>query len=143
MTSLFSSWLSSPAPVPPKTAVVIGEGCSPGTAARGTTLFIIEREIRDKLEEEPEFDRLREMKAYIEGMDFLKKEGTTVDVFFVDECMKSYRPRGPGSVISAASRTTGASDIGSVSPSTRRTISSATDSNTTTELVSSLPHYLS
>ena len=43
---------------PPNAPVVIGEGCKPGAAQRGTNLYIIEREIRDKLEEEPDFDSL-------------------------------------------------------------------------------------
>ncbi|KAK8074446.1 hypothetical protein PG997_009109 [Apiospora hydei] len=119
---------------PPKAAVEIGEGCKPGTAARGTDLYIIEREIRDKLDEEPDFDSLKEMKAYIESMDFLKKDGTTVNVYFVDECMKHHcRRRVAGSVASGASRTT-ASDVGSISPSTRHTISSSADNSTAAEL---------
>ncbi|KAK7984476.1 hypothetical protein PG989_011878 [Apiospora arundinis] len=132
MASLLSSfWRTEPAP---KTAVEIGAGCTPGEAAKGTILYMVEREIRDKLDEDPSFDRLKVMKSYVEAMDFLKRDGTTVNVFFIDECIKSHKPRGPASIISAASRTTGgASEISSFSPS-RHTIGSATDSNTASEL---------
>ncbi|KAK7915254.1 hypothetical protein PG985_012957 [Apiospora marii] len=72
---------------------VVGEGCEPGTAPRGSILFNVEREIRDKLSEEPDFEDLEEMKAYLEGMDFLKRYETTVDVFFISKCMKHCRNR--------------------------------------------------
>ncbi|KAK8852273.1 hypothetical protein PGQ11_014752 [Apiospora arundinis] len=128
MASLLSSFWRTEAP---KTAV--GVGCMPGEAAKGTIQYMVEREIRDKLDEDPDFDRLKEMKAYIEAMDFLKRDGSTVDVYFIDECIKNHKQRGPASIISGASRTTGASDVGSFSPS-RHTIGSATDSNAASEL---------
>ncbi|KAK8043319.1 hypothetical protein PG993_005749 [Apiospora rasikravindrae] len=112
----------------------VGAGCKPGTAQRGTELYMIEREIRDKLSDEPDFEDLEEMKAYVEAMDFLKKDGTTIDVFFVDKCMKHCRPRGAApSITSGASRTT-ASDVGSVSPSTPPTSSSVADSSPAAEI---------
>ncbi|KAK6821342.1 hypothetical protein PG987_015742 [Apiospora arundinis] len=76
MASLLSSFWRTEAP---KTAV--GVGCMPGEAAKGTIQYMVEREIRDKLDEDPDFDRLKEMKAYIEAMDFLKRDGSTVDVY--------------------------------------------------------------
>ncbi|KAK8011571.1 hypothetical protein PG990_010536 [Apiospora arundinis] len=79
MASLFSSQDLT------KGALEVGEGCTPGMAAPGTTLNAVELEIRDKLDKEPEFGRLREMKSYIESLDFLKKDGTTVNVYFVDD----------------------------------------------------------
>ncbi|KAK8000764.1 hypothetical protein PG990_013364 [Apiospora arundinis] len=132
MTSFFS-WRSTPAPEPPKIAEEIGKDCTPGQAAKGTLLHLVLREIRDKLEEEPDFDSLRQMKTYIDEMDFLKKDGTTVDVYFVDDCIKHCKKhvtsRVSQSIISGASGTT-PSDIGSVSPSVPRTISSVAESTT-------------
>ncbi|KAK8062013.1 hypothetical protein PG994_008379 [Apiospora phragmitis] len=119
------------------TPKIVGEGCKPGTAQRGTELFLIEREIRERLAEEPDFEDLEKMKAYVEAMDFLQKDGTKINVFFVDRCMKHWRPRprAAPSIASGASRTT-ASEMGSVSPSTPPTSSSVADSSPASEIVS-------
>lgn len=75
-----------------------------------------------------------EMKHNLESIDFLKRDGITVDVFFISRCMKHYR-RVAGPVGSGASRTI-PSDIVYISPPTRHETSSAIDNSPSVELVS-------
>ncbi|KAK8008060.1 hypothetical protein PG991_010611 [Apiospora marii] len=127
------SWFFSSKPPPPK----LGEKCLPGQAKRGTVLAFIEYELKEKLKEQPDDDDLEAMEAYLNELEIVQKEQSVVDTYFVHKCMKHYKlVAGLGGGTSAASRTS-PSDIGSVSPSSRKTApSSVADGSVAAESVS-------
>ncbi|KAI1342729.1 hypothetical protein F5Y15DRAFT_266417 [Xylariaceae sp. FL0016] len=91
-------------------AVVMGKGCEPGKAERGTLLQVVEHAIRDKLRDDPRDFDLGGMEQYVNSLQVVQNysfRGCTIHYTFVQKCIEAHRhsemPFVPGT--SAGSRT--------------------------------------
>ncbi|KAH9904469.1 hypothetical protein F4778DRAFT_732579 [Xylariomycetidae sp. FL2044] len=98
MAGYFAGYFSRPAPKK------LGEGCRPGQAKRGDLCKLVEMEMQELLQDDPDNDDLEFIETEMNNLPAVKDAGYVLDTYYVSRCIAYYKSQGPRSIAGSSVR---------------------------------------